>query len=252
MEEKKTMFTWIEDILIRNGYEKVKIGHIIDEYIKIIQGENQVIQYELYKAPQDRVQYVLAIDVYDMQIEKVDLQKVQMDIYKRLLKLENAVDCAFDKNVSLLLCAKWDISDTSSEREVLKIEEDPYCFKKLVLTYTDNEIDEMQGRLGEKNIWEYMKDTMQNIKDGAEMDMEETVTKMVLKLYIKMPFLPMDVAGQRDKDNLMQTIEGELEEINSDIWSELKEMSPEAIEEIKLYSDDQIDSIMKKWYTEEA
>lgn len=250
-EKKKIIFGWIGEVLIANGYEKVNVAEVIDIYIKEMQQENENFLYELYKAPQDKIQYVLVVDVCDAKIANMKVEAIQFDIYKQLLKLGNELDLAFDKNVSLLLCVNGNIENESLERDVLRLEENPYCFKKFVLTYTDEEICELESRMEEEVIWEYMQKTIQQLREGIETNIEDIATKFVLKLYIKMPFLAIDIVRKQKKENLMETINQNLDVRYQKIWRELKEMNIEEIEDIKQYTETQQEKILERWYIEE-
>lgn len=250
-EKKKTIFLWIEEVLAANGYEKVNAAEVIDTYIKEMQKENKNFLYALYKAPKEKIQYVLVVDVCDAQITNMKVETIQFDIYKRLLKLGNELELAFDKNVSLLLCVNGNIENESLERDVLRLEENPYCFKKLVLTYTDEEICELENQMEEESIWEYMQKTIQQLREGKITNIEDMATKFVLKLYIKMPFLSIDIVRKQKKENLMETINQDMNGQYQKIWRELKKMSIGEIEDIKQYTEAQQEKILERWYIAE-
>lgn len=96
-----------------------------------------------------------------------------------------------------------------------------------------------------------MKLVMNKLQEG-EADFNDEGIKFVMKLFIKLPFLPVDIVKKQDKSNLMEEIEKGLKEKHKAIWRDIKEMDMKEIEEIKDYSEEQIDGILSKWCVEEA
>lgn len=138
MAQIKRIYDWIEMILKNNDYEIVGITEDIRHNIGRWKN-GKTFKYELYKSIGKHIQYILVLDVGETEIQSLNIGMKQRQIYKDFLVLEDELEPEFDKNVSLLLCVNASMKE-SLEKEVLKIEEDPYCFKKFVLTYTQKEI----------------------------------------------------------------------------------------------------------------
>lgn len=249
MTQIKRIFDWIEMILKNNDYEIVEIAEDIRNCIEKLEN-GRIFKFELYKSAGERIQYIFVLDVGDAEVQSLNIGLKQRELYKNFLALGDKLEPEFDKNVSLLLCVNANMKE-SLEKEVLKIEENPYCFKKFVLTYTQREMEFLENRTETSKIWEYMKSLMDELREG-KADFNDEGVKFVMKLFIKLPFLPADIAKKQEKSNLMEEIEKGLEEKYKVIWRDIKDMDIKKIEEIKDYSEEQIDGILSKWCEEEA
>ena len=248
MEQKKKIFDWIDEILRKNDFKIVDEKEKIDSYIKdMINGEE--CPCALYESEGRCVQYVLVLDVGKANITKFDFVIRQRILYQSLQELGDRLRPEFDKNVSFLLCVEGTISDEEVEKEVLKIEENPYCFKKLVLTYTQEELRNVEKSAEKENLWDFMNQKVEALRNGkTNLDKE---SGFILKLLIKMPFLSMDMVEEQRKKNLMEEIEKNLEDKDKVIWEDIKEMELTEVEEIKNYTEEELDSFLGIWYTEE-
>lgn len=259
MENKVRIFGWIDTILKENKYREVDVQESIDSYIREMQDgdiqveeaqDKEIFQYALYQAGEKGIQYILVLDVGKTEIGKMNLNIMQRIIYRRLQELEERVEPEFDKNVSLLLCVNDDISDEKLEREILNIEENPYCFKKLVLTYTEHEIKNISDSLGGNNIWGYMQSCIDELQED-KVEIEDERIKFVLKLFIKLPFLPVNIVKKERKADFLKEIGNQLEQKYKIMWDNINKWNIEEIEEIKNFSDERIDALVNKWYIEE-
>lgn len=97
------------------------------------------------------------------------------------------------KNTSMIVFIK--VKDTAQmnemQSEILELEEDIYFFKKYVLLYLEEEIEELKTKVESKNISEFMKATINDEELFEEFKVEEKLSfySLILKLYIKMPHL---------------------------------------------------------------
>lgn len=249
MVESERIFSYIDTILKENGYKSVNVRESIGCYIREMQdGEN--FEYALYQSSGKYTQYILVLDIGKTKIDEIDINNRQRTIYQKLQELGEELKPEFDKNVSLLLCVNGDITEEKLEKEILKIEENPYCFKKLVLTYIENEIQSLIGKLGEENIWNYMQKCMMELQEDKLKVGDESIN-FVLKLFIKIPFLAVEIVKKHKKADLLNEIEKQLEQKYMPIWNDIKEMDLPKIEEMKNYSEKQIDDILNKWYVKE-
>lgn len=249
MEQIKRIFDWIEMILKNNDYEIVDITENIRNCIRKLENGKE-FKFELYKSVGEHIHYIFVLDIGDAEVQSLNIEMKQRELYKNLLALEDKLEPEFDKNVSLLLCVNASMKE-SLEKEVLKIEENPYCFKKFVLTYTQREMEFLENQTKIVKLWEYMKSLIDELREG-KADFNDECVKFVMKLFIKLPFLPADIAKKQDKSNLMEEIEKGLEEKYKVIWRDIKDMDIKKIEEIKDYTEEQIDDILSKWCKEEA
>ncbi len=249
MVQEKGIFDWIDMILKRNNFKTLDVAEGIEDYIKELE-KGKLIKYALYQSVGMCIQYLLILDIGDIKISSIDLGIEQRKIYKSLLELGDILEPEFDKNVSLLLCVDNSAEEENLEKKILEIEEDPYCFKKFVLTYSQKEIEFLEKQTDRNAIWNYMQQVVVGLREG-EINFSDIGIKFIMKLYIKLPFLPADIAKQQEKPKLMEEIENSLEEKYRGIWESIKDMDIKGIEEIKDYTEEQIDSLLNKWYVEE-
>ena len=243
------IFEWIDIILKRNNYTTVDVAERIGGYIEELEN-GEKFQYGLYQSVGKYIQYILVLDIGNAEIKGLNLGMKQRLIYKSLLEMGDKLEPEFDKNVSFLICVNNSIEEKNLEREVLKLEEDPYCFKKFVLTYTKKEIEFLVKQTEKKEIWDYMQQITNGLREG-NVNFSDAGVEFILRLFIKLPFLPVDIAKRQEKSNLMEEIEANLEEKYSRIWETIKGMDIKEIEEIKDYAEEQIDDILNKWCVEE-
>ncbi len=248
MEQKREMFDFVDYILRTNNYQIVIEKEEIDSYVRnIISGAE--FSCALYESQEQCVQYVLVLDVGKADLKNLDLGNRQRILYRNLQEMGDRLEPEFDKNVTLLLCAEGNIEDESLEREVLKLEENPYCFKKLVLTYSREELSNLEENMGEEDLWDYMQQKLDMLKEGR-IKVDET-SETILKLLIKMPFLPVNAVKEQTKKNLMEEIENSLDDKDKIFWNDIKEMNAKEIEDIKDDTGEELDKFLCKWYTEE-
>ena len=243
------IFEWIDMVLIKNNYKTVDVAESIGGYIEELEN-GEKFQYGLYQSVGKYIQYVLVLDIGNAEIKGLNLGMKQRLIYKSLLELGDTLEPEFDKNVSFLICVNNSIEEKNLEREVLKTEEDPYCFKKFVLTYTEKEIKFLVKQTKKTEIWDYMQQIMNGLREG-NINFSDAGVEFILRLFIKLPFLPANIAKRQEKTNLMEEIEANLEEKYSKIWETIKGMDIKEIEGIKDYTEEQIDDILNKWCVEE-
>lgn len=243
------IFEWIDMILRKNNFKTVNVAEKIGGYIKEME-KGKKFQYGLYQSVGKYIQYILVLDIGNAEIKDLNLGIKQRLIYKNLLEMGDQLEPEFDKNVSFLICVNKSIEENNLEGEILKIEENPYCFKKFVLTYTKKEIEFVVKQTEKTKIWEYMQQIMDGLREG-NVNFSDAGVEFILRLFIKLPFLPADIAKRQEKSNLMEEIEANLDEKYSRIWETVKGMDIKEIEGIKDYSEEQIDDILNKWCVEE-
>lgn len=112
--------------------------------------------------------------------------------YLKTLK-DTIQDKEVDKNSTLLICFESKILPLSSEiyKEILKIEEDPYFFRKLVFPYTQEQIgfldnpDEFGNIIKDTAKYEEFKVACKN------RDLTNSQYEIISQLYIKLPFFKL-------------------------------------------------------------
>lgn len=102
-----------------------------------------------------------------------------------------------DKNTSLIYCVKRDINSDKLDELKVKIEDDPFYFKKYVFVYNDAQADEFKklciqyGQTASKLLQTYILDT-ENFNKFKKNGDNEKIYKLVSELLIKIPIIPIN------------------------------------------------------------
>ncbi|ALC84842.1 hypothetical protein AM499_02695 [Bacillus sp. FJAT-22090] len=175
---------------------------------------------------------VLFIDNIDK-----DFLEIQVSEYYSAIKgLETGYDERMDKNLSMLVCLRNDDVTLKEElvKKVFEIEEDPYYFKKYVLTYKEEQYQELLKYFQENNIKE-SRTILNNIVNNIELfslykkepnDYSNSLFNLCSKLLIKLPFIVFE-RDEKQMENLTEVIKKELNKEDllnySNRWLKLEE-----------------------------
>ena len=102
-----------------------------------------------------------------------------------------------DKNTSLIYCVKRDINSDKLDELKVKIEDDPFYFKKYVFVYNDAQADEFKklcmqyGQTASKLLQTYILDS-ENFNKFKKNGDNEKIYKLVSELLIKIPIIPIN------------------------------------------------------------
>ena len=102
-----------------------------------------------------------------------------------------------DKNTSLIYCVKRDINSDKLDELKVKIEDDPFYFKKYVFAYSEAQADEFKklckqhGQSTGELIQTYILDT-ENFNKFKKNGDNEKIYKLVSELLIKIPIIPIN------------------------------------------------------------
>lgn len=101
-----------------------------------------------------------------------------------------------DKNTSLIYCVKKDINSDKLDKLKVKIEDDPFYFKKYVFAYNESQADELKkickqrGQSASELIQAYILDT-ENFNKFKKNGDNEKIYQLVSELLIKIPIIPI-------------------------------------------------------------
>jgi hypothetical protein len=127
------------------------------------------------------------------------------------IKINSLYEKEMDKNTSLIFCLESDMfkENTSNEEEktkldllkkvIYEVEEDPYFFKKYVLSYFVDQLDEIKTGIittksEGKSITDYLQSRLNNtelFKRYKENPVSTLEYDLLSKLFIKLPFLKL-------------------------------------------------------------
>lgn len=172
-----------------------------------------------------------------MFITKDEIRKkiITEKIEEYLIKIIETQQTFFgiEKNLSLLLLIELDSLSYSKEIATLiyDLEEDPYDFKKYVLTYTKQQVAllESYNDSTEGNILLSLNNILNDIsmfskfKNNEDSD-EVLIYDLVSKLFIKIPFLNIE-NNQQSISNLNEEIVKGIEERDIPLWESLMKLN---------------------------
>jgi len=155
---------------------------------------------------------VLFIDnLFDIEEREVDLNT----FYEDLIESVENYDHQMDKNLSMVICAKRDnlVTNQATSKKIYQVEEDPYVFKKYVLTYTDEQVKLLQDSIPSitntmDSLYNFLNDH-EAFLDFKNNPYKEDIYNLVSKLFIKLPFLNLKYIEQQTED-LSANISGSL------------------------------------------
>jgi hypothetical protein len=173
----------------------------------------------------DKFDFYLVANYKEGEVNLEGLQE-QLDQCLDSILIEMNVS-GIDKNLSFILLLETESINYSKERTryIYNLEEDPYDFKKYVLTYTKSQLEALEIRLNETNeepltkILNYLlleKKLFTSFKKKPEnrnsSENEEAVMyDLVSKLFIKLPFLSV-IIKQENLLSLKKEIDDKLSE----------------------------------------
>jgi hypothetical protein len=162
------------------------------------------------------VNYYLVLYVDDI---KEDFLSNEVPIYfNSIKKLENGYDEKMDKNLSMIVCVNTTNSKTKNiTGKIFEIEEDPYFFKKYVITYNMDSYKQLEKLFGGKEssnnvLNRTINDTNKFLAFKKNEENETTVLyEICTKLMIKIPFLRLEKRLEKMED-LSAAINKELQQ----------------------------------------
>ncbi|NRG29990.1 hypothetical protein HRF69_23125 [Bacillus circulans] len=162
------------------------------------------------------VNYYLVLYVDDI---KEDFLSNKVPIYfNSIKKLENGYDEKMDKNLSMIVCVNTTNSKTKNiTGKIFEIEEDPYFFKKYVITYNMDSYKQLEKLFGGKEssnnvLNRTINDTNKFLAFKKNEENETTVLyEICTKLMIKIPFLRLEKRLEKMED-LSAVINEELQQ----------------------------------------
>ncbi len=119
----------------------------------------------------------------------------------------------FDKNATLLICFN---GKSPNSTIISQIEEDPYNFRKNILRYSNEQLNQLDALLNNEESYsvEELNKALNNAEKFTEMKKEaqDTGYTLLVHLFVKLPFLKYETDNQIKLDNLDEKIQNQLKE----------------------------------------
>lgn len=193
------LFDIIDELLQQNGFEDITR---VDE---VLQKNGSFKFYAPVKDTPE--QYLLIENLKSNEIPPVnEFLKSQSYIFNALDEVVNRP--GFAKNVSFLLTLETSGGEKPNElleKFILKIEEDPYFFKKLVLLYDPKtaEVIVSECKKTKQDIPKYFEHQINSIANfDSFVNGKNAIYKLVAQLYIKLPFVSLPLK-KIERSNLL-------------------------------------------------
>ncbi|WP_223481937.1 MULTISPECIES: ABC-three component system middle component 1 [unclassified Pseudomonas] len=173
----------IEKVFLSNGYETVNFEHGYDELITSLFKP---------KVTENKAEYYLVVECKNATIQHAEelLTKWADDLHLKVRESPK-VDRVFSKNCTMIIC--WP-EHALTRKQVFQLEEDRYNFKKNVISYSSEELLDLQEKNSSFTLLQLNELVGQG--DGAyfqrfkEKSAElENYYSLLLKIFIKIPFL---------------------------------------------------------------
>ena len=193
-----------------------------------------------YKEVESSIRYYwLIVEVENLDGNQILInQDIWFDKCKDFIK-----DIDFDKNTSLLIISKRENSEIERQ-SIFKIEEDPFQFKKYVLTYTDDSLLNLKSKIEEDNSEQLL-----NLLVDESIFNEYKVShqdyswhNLLYNIAHKLPFLKINVAINQDLENLFTKSNDEIVKRNlTDFFDSFNEFfTEEILENIDKMNEDEV------------
>lgn len=232
------MINILNNILSNNGYEQVDIEIPLDgRLICLFCSAQETKREEYFVTIQLRTQSDAAAHAL--------LEEEAQELFE-VISNSGKVDRPFEKNCTMLLCHDEEGIDRQT---ILALEEDPYNFKKNVITYTSIELESLQIYLVDKkinNITNIIINSIVNSDNGKgflEFKDNHKVSKgyysLILKTALKLPFITYSPREQ-ELTNLSLEIEKSLSKDQYSIYKHLIDAEEEWTDEHILQKIEQI------------
>lgn len=211
------MINIINNILSNNGYRRVDIEIPLD---------NQTFNLFCPCDEIKREEYFVTIQLStqsDTTAQTV-LDKTAQELFEAICN-SGKVEQSFEKNCTMFICHE---EEKITRKKILSLEEDPYNFKKNVITYTPDELTDLESYLSQNKIIKITIDSINNIitsESGRNfLAFKEDYLNsrgyysLILKIALKLPFITY-IPQEKKLINLNSEIESALNPHQSLIYN---------------------------------
>lgn len=187
----------------------------------------------------NKIEYFIVINLKNPTISNLN-KLIEYDfnsIYSYVKSIKD-YKAYMEKNTSLVVLLETTERDSNFNRKVFDIEENKYNFKKYVITYTQDQLEQLQDIDSQEG--DLLKKTNEIIYDKDEFiefksnPMEDSLYNIVSKLYIKLPFLKLN-----PKEEKISSLEDDIkdkfllyEEIDKNIVKEIISLNDKDLKDL--------------------
>jgi hypothetical protein len=146
---------------------------------------------------------------YFIVLDKNSIESLEIETFLNVLqevyvefKRQEYTNETFDKNTTLILCVNGEVDNEN----LSLLEEDAYLFKKNIIAYTNNSLEELNHML---NFQYSYNNLLQNLNDEEKFEQYKSNGnigyKLLVQIFIKLSFLKFR-REMRNLDNLSEII----------------------------------------------
>ncbi|EPR9359598.1 hypothetical protein RBI11_11120 [Acinetobacter baumannii] len=219
------MINIINQVLINNNYKIIEVESSLTNYfINLFQSHPHAYKDEFFITLQSKTQS--DSDALDILTEKAEI------LYEEILN-SGIVPPTFKKNSTLIICQEYSKIERTT---IYSLEEDPFNFKKNVITYTEEELNSLNSYLFERSIVDLTNETISkiiNAKDGLDFlsfkenqENKKDYYSLILKIILKLPFITY-IPKEKQLDDLELEIQNSLSISHHKIYKKLLDSSTE-------------------------
>lgn len=207
------MITILNNVMASNGLIMVDVGM-----------DNDTFDFCLYKAQNSRrEEYFLTLELTDTSNETLRkfLDEIAQEIFEDI-RNSGKVEMFFEKNCTMLIC----INSAKLDPElVLALEEDPYNFKKNVITYSARELTALNRYLTSHSIQAFSGDIINDILNAnggrdflafKYQSDRNPLYDLAIRFVLKLPFLVY-----RPREQKLENLSGQIDDAIPDDKSEI-------------------------------
>lgn len=236
------MINVIKSVLFDCGYENNVQTEIEFETIKY--GLN------IFKNKNVESHIFIVLQILESQLVSLSSNKELVIEIAGFFRESNIYVPDMDKNTSLVYCVESDISSDKMDRLKVKIEDDPFYFKKYVFTYSDAEANEFKKlcKQYEKSSSEFIQtyildaDNFNKFKKNAD---NEKIYRLVSELLVKIPIIPISFKTRGEIKSVSDYML-EIQKCNSDEIEKLDRII-ESLSNLEENKEQLVDKILEDW-----
>lgn len=151
-------------------------------------------------------------------LEEKEIEKLiekQSELFDACKKV--CLSPALDKNISILIL--WNtggkIEIQKMKEHIISVEEDQYYFKKYVLYFSDEELQDLKSKLGNASISGFMQEQLVSPNTFAKykedsINQSQTWQTLLYRIAMKLPFIKVEVEKKEELASLFTNNDAEL------------------------------------------